>query len=153
MIKSVENIKMIYSIILTILSTLLGEHWILFFLYLLLNIADSFTGWAKAHINKNESSWIALVGVIKKVCYWFLILVAFLIPMAMQELGKIIDIDFSITVYLGWFVLASLIINECRSILENLVEAGCNVPEILIKGLKVASEKLEGEKRDEYIYY
>ena len=73
MIKSVENIKMIYSIILTILSTLLGEHWILFFLYLLLNIADSFTGWAKAHINKNESSWIALVGVIKKVCYWFLI--------------------------------------------------------------------------------
>lgn len=67
MIKSVENIKMIYSIILTILSTLLGEHWILFFLYLLLNIADSFTGWAKAHINKNESSWIALVGVIREV--------------------------------------------------------------------------------------
>lgn len=149
MIRSFENIELIYSFILTILSTLLGEHWILFFLYLLLNIADSFTGWAKAHINKNESSWIALVGVIKKVCYWFLILVAFLIPIAMQELGKIIDIDFSITVYLGWFVLASLIINECRSILENLVEAGCNVPEILIKGLKVASEKLEGEKRDE----
>lgn len=136
MIKSLESIELIYSLILTILSTLLGEHWILFFLYLLLNIADSFTGWAKAHINKNESSWIALVGVIKKVCYWFLILVAFLIPMAMQELGDIIDIDFSVTVYLGWFVLASLIINECRSILENLVEAGCNVPEILIKGLK-----------------
>lgn len=149
MIKSLESIELIYSLILTILSTLLGEHWILFFLYLLLNIADSFTGWAKAHINKNESSWIALVGVIKKVCYWFLILVAFLIPMAMQELGDIIDIDFSVTVYLGWFVLASLIINECRSILENLVEAGCNVPEILIKGLKVASDKLEGEKKDE----
>ncbi|UTY39512.1 phage holin family protein [Allocoprobacillus halotolerans] len=149
MIKSLESIELIYSLILTILSTLLGEHWILFFLYLLLNIADSFTGWAKAHINKNESSWIALVGVIKKVCYWFLILVAFLIPMAMQELGDIIDIDFSVTVYLGWFVLASLIINECRSILENLVEAGCNVPEILIKGLKVASDKLEGEKQDE----
>lgn len=149
MIRSFENIELIYTFILTILSTLLGEHWILFFLYLLLNIADSFTGWAKAHINKNESSWIALVGVIKKVCYWFLILVAFLIPMAMQELGDIIDIDFSITVYLGWFVLASLIINECRSILENLVEAGCNVPEILIKGLKVASDKLEGEKKDE----
>lgn len=149
MIKSLESIELIYSLILTILSTLLGEHWILFFLYLLLNIADSFTGWAKAHINKNESSWIALVGVIKKVCYWFLILVAFLIPMAMQELGDIIDIDFSVTVYLGWFVLASLIINECRSILENLVQAGCNVPEILIKGLKVASDKLEGEKQDE----
>ena len=72
-------------------------------------------------------------------------MVSFLIPMAMQELGSIINIDFSITVYLGWFVLASLIINECRSILENLVEAGCNVPNILVKGLKVASEKLEGD--------
>ena len=143
--KMIENIHIIYTLILTIFSSLLGEHWILFFLYLLLNIADSFTGWAKAHINKNESSWVALVGVIKKVCYWFLIMVSFLIPMAMQELGSIINIDFSITVYLGWFVLASLIINECRSILENLVEAGCNVPNILVKGLKVASEKLEGD--------
>ena len=145
MTKFMDTINLLYSSCLTILSAFLGEHWILFFLYLLLNIADSFTGWAKAHINKNESSWVALVGIIKKVCYWFLIMVSFLIPMAMQELGSIINIDFSITIYLGWFVLASLIINECRSILENLVEAGCNVPKILVKGLKVASEKLEGD--------
>ena len=37
---------------------------------------------------------------------------------------------------LGWFALASLIINEIRSILENFVEAGYNVPGILISGLE-----------------
>ena len=41
---------------------------------------------------------------------------------------------------LGWFVLASLLINEIRSILENFVEAGFNVPIILIKGLEVADK-------------
>ena len=57
-----------------------------------------------------------------------------------------------ITALLGWFVLASLIINEIRSILENLVEAGFNVPVILVKGLEVADKmvnKSETEENDE----
>ncbi len=41
----------------------------------------------------------------------------------------------------GWFTLASLLVNEIRSILENLVECGYDVPEFLIKGLAV-TEKL-----------
>ena len=51
-----------------------------------------------------------------------------------------IGIDLGITTLLGWFVLASLIINEIRSILENFVEAGYNVPAILVNGLKVADK-------------
>lgn len=42
---------------------------------------------------------------------------------------------------LGWFTLASLLVNEIRSILENLVECGYDVPDFLIKGLAV-TEKL-----------
>ncbi|WP_370457427.1 phage holin family protein [Catenibacterium sp. BIOML-A1] len=45
--------------------------------------------------------------------------------------------------FLGWYVLISLIINEYRSILENLVEAGFDVPQILVKGLEVASQNIE----------
>ena len=41
----------------------------------------------------------------------------------------------------GWFTLASLLVNEIRSVLENLVECGYNVPAFLIKGLAV-TEKL-----------
>lgn len=39
----------------------------------------------------------------------------------------------------GWFTLATFIINEIRSILENLVILGVDVPSFLINGLEVAS--------------
>ncbi|RGH96763.1 holin, partial [Coprobacillus sp. AM26-5AC] len=57
--------------------------------------------------------------------------------------------DLSILAFLGWYVLASLIINEYRSILENLVEAGCDVPQVLIKGLEVASKKIDNFNENE----
>ena len=77
-----------------------------------------------------------------------MVLIAFLIPVGFKELGQIINIDLSITIFLGWFVLASLIINEFRSVLENLVEAGCKVPKILIKGLEIAYKNIENIGED-----
>lgn len=137
------------SIILTVISSF-KEHWLLFFIYLLLNVIDTLSGWAKARINNVESSTVGLMGIIKKMCGWIIILIGFLIPLGFQELGSILQVDLSITVYLGWFVLITLIVNEYRSILENLVEAGCDVPKVLIKGLEVASQKLEElEGKDE----
>ena len=44
---------------------------------------------------------------------------------------------------IGWWVLAMLIINEARSILENLVELGVKVPEVLIKGLAITEKLIE----------
>lgn len=42
-----------------------------------------------------------------------------------------------------------MIVNEARSILENLVECGYNVPPVLVKGLavteKIMNAKQEGE--------
>ena len=143
MLRFSEYIEYIYSLILTVVTLIFGEHWILFLLYFLLNIIDTLTGWAKARINNKESSSIGLIGIIKKMCHWIIILIGFLIPICFQEIGRILDIDLSITVFLGWFVLASLIINEYQSILENLVEAGCHIPQILIKGLEIASQKIE----------
>ena len=45
-------------------------------------------------------------------------------------------------------MLASLCINEVRSIIENLVQCGYNVPSVLTKGLEVA-DKLINEENDE----
>ena len=53
--------------------------------------------------------------------------------------------DLSFLHYMGWFVLASLTINEARSIVENAVEAGINVPVFLTKGLQVAAELIEAK--------
>ena len=48
----------------------------------------------------------------------------------------------------GWFVLANYIINEIRSILENCLRIGIDVPEILVKGLEITEnlvDKIGGE--------
>lgn len=87
-----------------------------------------------------ENSVRGWKGVLKKLGYWLMIMVAFGASAIFIEIGKTIGVDLGITTLLGWFVLASLLINEIRSILENFVEAGFNVPIILIKGLEVADK-------------
>jgi phage-related holin len=86
-------------------------------------------------INSNDG----LKGIIKKLGYWLMVLVSFAAGYWFIAMGQLLGIDLKITSLLGWFVLASLTVNELRSILENFVEAGYNVPKILIKGLEVAN--------------
>ena len=102
-----------------------------------------------SRINGEENSKAGWKGVLKKLGYWLMIAVAFAIAAALIEVGKVIGIDLGITTLLGWFVLASLIVNEARSIVENFVEAGYDVPKVLTTGLQVADEKLNGADKEE----
>lgn len=108
--------------------------------FLLLNVADWLTGWMKSRINQKENSVKGWQGVLKKLGYWLMVMVAFGASAVFIEIGKAIGVDLGITTLLGWFVLASLLVNEIRSICENFVEAGYHVPVILIKGLEVADK-------------
>lgn len=133
----------------TLLSALLGAYWYLFAAYLLLNIFDWLTGWYKSRKLKKESSKVGLKGIIKKLGYWVIISVAFLIAGVFVQMGNdILHIDLSFLSMIGWFTLACLIVNEVRSILENLIECGYAVPEVLIRGLAV-TEKLLNEKTED----
>ena len=78
-----------------------------------------------------------------------MIAVAFGASATVGEIGVTLGINLEITVLLGWFVLASLIVNELRSILENFVEMGYNVPRILTKGLEVADKAINQSQDDE----
>lgn len=78
-----------------------------------------------------------------------MIMVAFGASAIFIEIGKTIGFDLGVTTLLGWFVLASLLVNEIRSIIENFVEAGFNVPTILIKGLEVADKAVNKEQDSE----
>lgn len=135
--------------VIAILTMVLGEHWYIFAAFLLLNVIDWITGWMKSRINGVENSMAGWKGVLKKLGYWLMIAVAFAIAAALIEVGKVIGIDLGITTLLGWFVLASLIVNEARSIVENFVEAGYDVPKVLTTGLQVADEKLNGADKEE----
>lgn len=141
----IDGYNAIAGALVAVLSYILGEHWILFVAFLLLNVADWITGWMKSRMAKTENSMKGWQGVLKKLGYWIMIMVAFGASAVFVEIGKSIGINLEITTLLGWFVLASLIINEIRSICENFVEAGFNVPTVLVKGLEVADKAVNKE--------
>lgn len=144
----IDGYNAVVGTVVAVLSYILGEHWLLFIAFLGLNVADWLTGWMKSRIAGRENSVKGWKGVLKKLGYWLMVMVAFGASAVFIEIGRTIGIDLGITTLLGWFVLASLLINEIRSICENFVEAGFNVPKILVKGLEVADKAIndsEGE--------
>ena len=143
--KVIDTYNAIVGSIVAVLSYIFGEHWILFALFLAFNLADWITGWMKSRIAHKENSKAGWKGVLKKLGYWIMIAVAFGASAVFIEIGKTIGVDLGITTLLGWFVLASLLVNEIRSICENFVEAGYNVPQILIRGLEVADKAINKE--------
>ena len=147
--KVIDTYNAMVGAAVAVLSYILGEHWFLFVLFLLLNAIDWGTGWMKSRINNVENSKAGLKGVLKKLGYWLMIMVAFEASAAFVEVGKIINLDLGVTTLLGWFVLASLLVNEARSICENLVEMGVNVPTILVKGLQAANRVVNQEDDNE----
>ena len=137
--------------IVAVLSFVFGEHWILFAIFLLFNVADWLTGWMKSRMAGKENSVKGWQGVLKKLGYWLMILVAFAASAVFIEIGNTLGMNLGVTTLLGYFVLASLLVNELRSILENFVEAGYNVPTVLVKGLEVADKVVNQEEQEQSI--
>lgn len=102
----------------------------------------------KSRMTKKENSVKGWKGVLKKLGYWIMIAVAFGAAAVFIEIGTVIGVNLGITTLLGWFVLASLLVNEIRSIVENFVEAGFNVPIVLVKGLEVADKAINKENQE-----
>lgn len=131
------------SIITTFLTSIFGMQWGLFAAYLLLNIIDYITGIIKAKKKKDENSKDGVKGILKKICYWLIIMTTFIITYVLIEILQQFNINIEFIMFLSWFTLGCLAINETRSILENLIEIGISIPEFLIRGLKVAENKIE----------
>lgn len=127
-IKIFNKITSTISLISSILTSIFGVEWILFLGYLILNLFDYITGTIKSRVKKEESSSKGLIGIVKKTCYWILIGISFLISFLLVQIGSKININLDFIMLFGWFTLACLIINETRSIIENLLEIGIKVP-------------------------
>lgn len=119
-----------------------GRHWYLFVAFMVLNVTDYITGIIKARYTKTENSLAGLRGIVKKAGCWLVIAISFFVAQSFNELGALMEMDLGFTSFVGWFTLATFIINEIRSNLENLIEIGVAVPVWLIKGFKVAADKI-----------
>lgn len=142
-----DKINAMWGVAVAVLTYVLGEHWYLFAFFLFMNVVDYITGCMKSAIAHKINSNKGWTGVLKKLGYWIMIVVAFTFSAFLVEVGEILGIDFHVSTLLGWFVLASLCINESRSVMENLLQCGYNVPKVLTKGLEVA-DKLINEEQD-----
>lgn len=135
--------------VVTLLTAVFGVYWYIFVAFMVFNVFDWVTGWYKSRKLKKESSAAGLRGIIKKLGYWIIIAVAFLVSYVFVRMGKdILNVDLDFLMMVGWFTLACLMVNEVRSILENLVECGYNIPVILIKGLAVTEKLINSEVED-----
>lgn len=140
----IDKANAIGGAVIALATYFLGEHWIFFGAFLILNVIDYITGVAKSKILKKESSSAGLTGILKKFLYWIVIVLAFGMAPILNEIAELCGFDCSvISPMIGWFILCIFIINEIRSILENLVESGIQVPPILVAGFKVIADKLE----------
>ena len=144
-----EKHNLIIGGIIAALTYVFGEHWALFGIFLLFNVADWITGWMKSRFANKENSVKGLTGVAKKLGYWLMVFLAFAAGYWFIAIGSLLGIDLQITKLLGWFVLASLTVNELRSILENFVEAGFDVPRVLVEGLEVADKAFNKDGGEE----
>ena len=142
MIKIFNSVSTIIGSILATLTKKLGIEWTLFAGFLILNIIDYITGIVKAKLKNKENSNKGLIGVVKKIGYWLLIFISFFIPFLLTIIEKKLNLGINIKFIMdfGWFTLVCLILNETRSILENLVEIGVKVPKFLIIGLEKYQE-------------
>lgn len=145
--KIIDTYNMAVGAVIAVLSAVFGAYWYLFAAYLAFNILDWLTGWYKARQLKRESSSVGLKGIIKKLGYWVIIAVAFMASSVFVSIGDdLLHIDLNFLTMIGWVTLACLSVNEVRSIIENLVECGYNVPQVLIKGLAVTDELINKDE-------
>ncbi len=144
--KLLSKANSLWGMAVALLSSLFGRFWYLFAAFLILNLVDYITGIIKAKLSLKESSARGLMGIIKKVGYWVVISLSFFISLSFENMGSAIGLDLSFTRLLGWFTLATFIINEIRSILENLIALGVDVPSFLTTGLEIASKAVDEQK-------
>ena len=135
--------NVIGGVVMTTLTAALGKYWFLFVGLLICNIVDWVSGWMKSRMKGESCSKVGAIGAMKKVWYWVVIGIAFFVGFSFQQMGQTIGVPLDFMHFVGWFTLANYLVNEIRSILENLVEMGVPVPVFLVKGLKIAAEKID----------
>lgn len=138
------------SAFITAAAAFLNKVPTLLILFMVAVVIDYLTGWIKAAFFLKEwNSKTGLQGIIKKAMYFVLIGVAFMVGYGIKELGIQIGFDLGFSIYIGWYVVAVMLINELTSILENLyVIMPDNVPVWLVKILKIADNKLDNKIND-----
>ena len=147
--KMLDKVDFGWGAVAAVLAGIFGEYWILPAGLLALNVVDYATGTIKAHKFKRSSSVAGANGIIRKVAIWIVIALAFYAAFAISMIGDIFGYNLRFALSFGWLTLSMYLVNEMRSILENLVEMEVEVPTFLIKGLDITKKLIEARAKEQ----
>lgn len=114
-------------------------------------VADYISGMAKAWIIDKIDSKIGLIGIVKKLSYMLVVVVAACVDWLIGSGLIAVGVEFERSYYFGVIVTIWLIINELISILENLNAIGVPLPSFLgkvVSHLKAAVDNKDKEDKN-----
>ena len=114
-------------------------------------IVDYITGMSAAWYNAELSSKKGIKGIVKKVSYLALVVVAMIIDWLISQGLQQINVNMNYSVFFAVLVAVWLIINELISTLENLSRMGVPIPNFLkkiVNRLKTTVDESGGNKND-----
>ena len=112
---------------------------------------DYLSGMTRAWMQRELSSKVGVIGVVKKLCYMLGVAVAVMVDFVIQIAAEQTSLDLSGCYFCALLVIVWLILNECISILENIDKIGVPVPDFLmslVKRLKSNTEQKGGGDND-----
>ena len=141
-----DKIKVFFTAVCSILSSLLGVLFIPVVLLVSCNIIDYITGLMATPSRKEKvSSYKSIRGIMKKVCMWLLVIVGSIIDQLIKYSTSAIGMTMPFTFLIACIVAIWLICNELISILENIADIGTPLPPFLEKVVYYIKEQTESK--------
>jgi len=110
------------------------------------NMIDYLTGiMASRKRGEKVSSEIGILGILKKICQWILVIVGWMLDVIIENCVKAAIPGFDVPVVVALFVAFWLVANEMLSILENIDCIGVPIPNFLRKVITYLLHSTEKE--------
>lgn len=141
-----KGLQAIISAALAAFAVYMGALAVPIIVLMVMMIIDYLSGMSAAWVHGDLSSRVGAKGIVKKVGYMALIVVAMGVDYLIYSGFAAANIEVGYNMWFGLLVAVWLIINEMISILENLSKLGVPIPDFLtkiIKRLKNSAERKE----------
>ena len=141
-----KGLQAIISAALAAFAVYMGALAVPIIVLMVMMIIDYLSGMSAAWVHGDLSSRVGAKGIVKKVGYMALIVVAMGVDYLIYSGFAAANIEVGYNMWFGLLVAVWLIINEMISILENLSRLGVPIPDFLtkiIKRLKNSAERKE----------
>lgn len=152
-----EKTKAIVTCVLSLICNWLGILAVPVFALLGCNLIDYITGIAAAKVRAPKDdkrpvkSYKSIMGIIKKVCMYFLIIIGWLVDILVDVSLCQIGIVWDYPNIIAMTIACWLIFNEIISILENMDDIDAPIPPFLLPLLEKMKQNIErkGESLNE----